>query len=49
MADAQYALDKETEDAKKDKLRVALRKTQYLADIKLLAAGLPARYNVSGP
>ena len=49
VADAQYALDKETEDAKKDKLRVALRKTQYLADIKLLAAGLPARYNVSGP
>ena len=48
VLDAQAALDKAT-DATKAKLSLDLQKAQYLANLKLQAAGLPQRYEVAGP
>lgn len=45
---AQEKLDA-AEAAQKPKLALEVQKAQYLADHKLQAAGLPARYGVSGP
>lgn len=46
---AQGALDAENDPTRKPQLELELRKAQYLADLRLQAAGLPKRYNVSGP
>lgn len=48
VLDAQSAVDKAT-DKEKPRLEVDLKKAQYLANLKLQAAGLPARYPVNGP
>lgn len=48
VLDAQAELDKAT-DQTKPRLALDLQKAQYIANLKLQAAGLPARYSVSGP
>lgn len=49
VLEADEALAANTDTAKTAKLRLAQQKAQYLADIKLQAAGLPARYGVTAP
>jgi hypothetical protein len=48
VLDAKATLDKADEKTK-PRLELDLRKAQYLANLKLQAAGLPARYPVTGP
>jgi hypothetical protein len=47
--DAKKALDTSTVEADKPKLLTLFKKAQYLANMKLLAAGLPARFDVAAP
>jgi hypothetical protein len=47
--DAQKALNTSTVKADEPKLLTLLKKAQYLANMKLLAAGLPARFDVAAP
>ena len=46
---AQADLDKASDQDNKPKLALVLQKAQYLANLKLQAAGLPPRYAVTGP
>lgn len=48
VLDAQVALDTATE-ATKPRLALDLQKAQYIANLRLQAAGLPPRYAVNGP
>lgn len=49
VLEAERALAANEDKTKVDGLKNEAQKAKYLADLKLRAAGLPARYNVSGP